>query len=175
MNIREATEKDFDQIWPIFHEIVSAGDTYAFPIETTKQQALIIWLKTPIKTFVAEEDNNILGTYYIKTNQAGPGNHVCNCGYMVSSKARGRGLATSMCKHSQEVARELGYKAMQFNFVVSSNKGAVRLWEKLGFETVGKLPKAFKHPSEGYVDALVMYKWFSKKTRRVTTKELSAP
>ena len=159
MNIREAAEKDFDEIWPIFHEIVSAGETYAYHKDTTKEQALDIWLNKPEKTFVAEENNSILGTYYIKTNQEGPGSHVCNCGYMVSSKARGRGLATSMCEHSQEVAKALGYKAMQFNFVASSNEGAVRLWKKLGFETVGKLPKAFNHPSKGYVDALVMYKW----------------
>ena len=95
----------------------------------------------------------------MKINQAGPGNHVCNCGYMVSHLARGKGLATSMCEHSQEVARELGYKAMQFNFVASSNEGAVRLWDKLGFRTVGRLPNAFNHPVKGYVDALVMYKW----------------
>ena len=159
MNIREASENDFDKIWPIFHEIVSAGETYAYSQDTTKEQALNIWLKIPRKTFVFEESGIILGTYYIKTNQAGPGSHVCNCGYMVSSQARGQGLATSMCKHSQEVAKELGYKAMQFNFVASRNEGAVRLWAKLGFETVGKLPKAFNHPSKGYVDALVMYKW----------------
>ena len=159
MNIREATENDFDEICPIFHEFASAGETYAYPEDTTKEQALDIWLKTPRKTFVAEENNSILGTYYLKTNQAGPGSHVCNCGYMVSSKARGRGLATSMCEHSQVIAKELGYKAMQFNFVASSNEGAVRLWTKLGFETVGKLPKAFNHPSKGYIDAYVMYKW----------------
>ncbi len=159
MKIREASENDFDKIWPIFHEIVSAGETYAYSQDTTKEQALNIWLKTPRKTFVFEESGIILGTYYIKTNQAGPGSHVCNCGYMVSSQARGQGLATSMCKHSQEVAKELGYKAMQFNFVASCNEGAVSLWAKLGFETVGKLPKAFNHPSKGYVDALVMYKW----------------
>ncbi len=156
MEIREASENDFDKIWPIFHEIISAGEAYAYPPDTTKEQALNIWLKTPRKTFVFEENENILGTYYLKTNQAGPGSHVCNCGYMVSSQARGKGLATSMCKHSQEVAKELGYKAMQFNFVASSNEGAVRLWAKLGFETVGILPKAFNHPSKGYVDALVM-------------------
>lgn len=159
MNIREANEKDFDEIWPIFDEIVSAGETYAYSQDTTKEQALNIWLKVPRKTFVFEENGKILGTYYLKTNQAGPGSHVCNCGYMVSSKARGRGLATSMCEHSQEVAKQLGYNAMQFNFVASSNEGAVRLWTKLGFETVGKLPKAFNHPSKGYIDALVMYKW----------------
>ena len=159
MKIREASKNDFNKIWPIFHEIVSAGKTYAYAQDTTKEQALNIWLKTPKKTFVFEESGIILGTYFIKTNQAGPGSHVCNCGYMVSPQARGEGLATSMCKHSQEVAKELGYKAMQFNFVASSNEGAVRLWAKLGFETVGKLPKAFNHPSKGYVDALVMYKW----------------
>ena len=159
MNIREATEKDFDEIWPIFHEIVSAGETYAYSQDTTKEQALNIWLKVPRKTFVFEENGKILGTYYLKTNQAGPGSHVCNCGYMVSSQARGKGLATSMCKHSQEIAKELGYKAMQFNFVASSNEGAVRLWTKLGFEIVGNFPKAFNHPVNGYVDALVMYKW----------------
>lgn len=160
MKIREATKEDFNMIWPIFHEIVTAGETYAYANDTTKEQALKIWIEAPRKTYVFEEDGNILDTYYLKTNQAGPGDHVCNCGYMVSSKARGRGLATSMCEHSQEVAKELGYKAMQFNFVASSNDGAVRLWNKLGFETVGRLPKAFSHPAQGYVDALVMYKWF---------------
>lgn len=159
MNIREAVVEDFDEIWPIFHEVVSAGDTYAYPQETNKDQALNIWVNTPRKTFVVEESGNILGTYYIKTNQAGPGSHVCNCGYMVSSKARGKGLATAMCEHSQKIAKELGYKAMQFNFVASTNEGAIRLWNKLGFETVGMLPKAFNHPEKGYVDALVMYKW----------------
>jgi len=159
MNIRKTTEDDFDQIWPIFHEIVAAGETYAYPPDTTKAQALKLWIEAPRITFLCEEDGQILGTYYIKTNQSGPGDHVCNCGYMVSSKARGRGVATAMCEHSQKIARELGYKAMQFNFVASSNEGAVRLWNKLGFSTVGRLPKAFNHPSKGYVDALVMYKW----------------
>lgn len=159
MNIREATRADFDQIWPIFHEIAAAGETYAYPRDITQEQALTLWMDAPRKTYVFEEAGQILGTYFIKTNQAGPGDHVCNCGYMVASAARGRGLATAMCEHSQKIARELGYKAMQFNLVVSSNEGAVRLWTKLGFATVGRLPKAFHHPAKGYVDALVMYKW----------------
>lgn len=159
MTIREAVKVDFDFIWPIFREIVKAGETYAYVTDTTKEQAFKIWIETPRKTYVLEEEGNILGTYFLKTNQAGPGSHVCNCGYMVSSSARGRGLATAMCEHSQEVARTLGYKAMQFNFVASSNEGAVRLWGKLGFETVGCLPKAFNHSTLGYVDAIVMYKW----------------
>ena len=159
MNIREATREDFETIWPIFHDIAAAGETYAYPRDITKGQAQKLWMDAPRKTYVFEEDGKILGTYYIKTNQAGPGDHVCNCGYMVSSAASGRGLATGMCEHSQRIALELGYKAMQFNFVASSNEGAVRLWDKLGFATVGRLPKAFHHPSSGYVDALVMYKW----------------
>ena len=163
MNQREATSADFDEIWPIFQEIVAAGATYAYPRDITKEEARTLWMDGPRKTFVAEADGQILGTYFIKTNQAGPGDHVCNCGYMVSSAARGRGLATAMCEHSQEVAKQLGYEAMQFNFVVSSNEGAVRLWKKLGFDVVGRLPRAFRHPSRGYVDALVMYKWLGSR------------
>jgi ribosomal protein S18 acetylase RimI-like enzyme len=159
MNIRGATREDFDQIWPIFREIAAAGETYAYPRDVTKEQASKLWMDGRRKTYVVEENGTVLGTYYITTNHAGPGDHVCNCGYMVSFAARGRGLATAMCEHSQRIARELGYKAMQFNFVASTNEGAVRLWQKLGFATVGRLPRAFRHPSKGYVDALVMYKW----------------
>ncbi len=159
MTIRESVKEDFDSIWPIFREIVEAGETYAYAVDTTKEQAFQIWIEAPKKTYVFEDKGRIVGTYFLKTNQAGPGSHVCNCGYMVASTARGRGLATAMCEHSQKVARALGYKAMQFNFVASSNAGAVRLWGKLGFETVGCLPKAFNHPTLGYVDAIVMYKW----------------
>ncbi|OOZ39877.1 GNAT family N-acetyltransferase [Solemya pervernicosa gill symbiont] len=161
MKIREATVADFEQIWPIFHPIAAAGETYAYPRETDREQGRKLWMELPRKTFVVEEDGEILATYYIKSNQSGPGSHVCNCGYMVAPSARGRGLATAMCEHSQQVAVELGFKAMQFNFVATTNEGAVRLWQRLGFETVGRLPKAFNHPTEGLVDALVMYKWLS--------------
>lgn len=158
MLIREATQSDFEKIWPIFHEIASAGDTYAYPRDVTREEGKKLWMDKPRKTFVADGEEGILGTYYIKTNHAGPGSHVCNCGYMVPPSSRGKGVATAMCEHSQQVARELGYEAMQFNFVASTNEGAVRLWQKLGFEIVGRLPKAFKHPLKGNVDAFVMYK-----------------
>jgi len=158
MNIRQAAGEDFERIWPIFHEIVAAGETYAYPRDTTKEQGRNIWMDTPRRTYVLEEKGKILGTYYIKTNQPGPDGPVCNCGYMVASEARGRGLASAMCEHSQSVARQLGYKAMQFNCVASSNEGAVRLWRRLGFATIDRLPKAFHHPHKGQVDALVMYK-----------------
>lgn len=161
IDIRVATPADFDQIWPIFHEVVAAGDTYAIAPATTKEEAFEIWMQRPRQTYVAEQAGRILGSYFIKTNQDGPGDHVCNCGYMVASIARGRGLATAMCEHSQVVARQLGYLAMQFNIVVSTNQPAIQLWSRLGFDTVGRLPKAFRHPTLGYVDALVMYKWLA--------------
>jgi L-amino acid N-acyltransferase YncA len=159
MIIREAIESDFDEIWLIFHEIAVIGQTYAYPRDITREEALKVWIELPRKTYVLVQDGEIKGTYYIKTNQLGGGSHVCNCGYMVSSKARGKGFATAMCEHSQRVATELGYKAMQFNFVISTNQNAIKLWTKLSFHTVGHLPKAFNHPEEGYVDAFVMYKW----------------
>ena len=159
MPIREASVNDFEAIWPIFHDIVAQGETYGYDPDTDRNQAFGLWMEAPRRTFVFEDDGRVLGTYYIKTNQHGPGRHVCNCGYMVSADARGRGIASAMCEHSQRIARELGYRAMQFNFVASSNKGAIGLWRKLGFDIVGRLPRAFNHPVQGYVDALVMYKW----------------
>ena len=161
MPIREALDADFAAIWPIFQAVVSRGDTYAYPVDTDQAEAHRLWMQQPRKTFVVEEAGRILATYYLKTNQLGPGAHVCNCGYMVATSARGRGLATAMCEHSQRVALDLGYKAMQFNFVAASNTGAVALWTKLGFATVGRLPRAFAHPTQGFVDALVMYKWLA--------------
>ncbi|WP_395376595.1 GNAT family N-acetyltransferase [Marinicella sp. W31] len=162
MFIREAQIQDFDSIWPIFHEIVASGESYAFNRDISHQEARKIWMESPQKTFLIEENGTILGSYFIKANQQGGGSHVCNCGYMVSSIARGRGLATLMCEHSQNIARELGYKAMQFNFVIETNVGAVKLWHKLGFETIGILPRAFNHPKQGYVGVHVMYKWLEK-------------
>lgn len=157
--VREAVEADFEAIWPIFREIVSAGETYPYPQEMKRDQAFHVWMELPRLTHVYEDSGQILGTYYIKSNQLGLGGHVCNCGYMVASAARGMGVASSMCEHSQEIARKLGYKAMQYNLVVSTNTAGVNLWTKMGFETVGRLPKAFNHPVYGFVDALVMYKW----------------
>ena len=164
MIIQEAVESDFNKIWPIFHEIASTGETYAYPTDISKDEAKKLWMDLPRKTFIIVEKDNVIATYYIKTNQSGPGSHVCNCGYMVSSQARGKGIATMMCEHSQKIALELGYKAMQFNFVASSNTGAIILWNKLGFKSVGTLPKAFDHPKLSYIDALVMYKWLEEKT-----------
>lgn len=161
MTIREATSEDFEKIWPIFQAVVQAGQTYPYPRDTDYESGEALWMQMPRKTYVCEEAGKVLGTYYLKHNPSGQAGHVCNCGYMVSADALGRGVATAMCEHSQVMAIELGYKAMQYNLVISTNERAVRLWQKLGFEIVGRLPKAFDHPTLGYVDALVMYKWLA--------------
>lgn len=165
MQIQLATTQDFDDFWPIFQQIAQSGQTYGYPTNITKQQAQKKWLETPVRTYVAKVDGEVLASYYIKTNQEGPGAHVCNCGYMVAASARGRGLATALCEHSQQVALELGYKAMQFNFVASSNESAVKLWQKLGFNIVGRIPAGFELPEKSYVDALVMYKWLDLESK----------
>jgi len=132
--------------------------TYAIDPSISRDAALDYWITQPAATYVAEGQDGIIGTYYIRTNQPGGGAHICNCGYIVSPKARGQGVAAQMCTASQEQAAALGYKAMQFNFVLASNDGAVRLWHKLGFATVGTIPDAFDHPAKGMVDAYIMHK-----------------
>lgn len=157
MLIRPARPEDAAAIWSIIGPTIRAGETYVLDPQMSEADALAYWFGTDKETFVAEEDGSVLGTYYMRPIQAGGGAHVCNCGYMTSAAATGRGIARLMCKHSLDYARARGYRAMQFNFVVSTNDRAVRLWESLGFQIVGRLPLAFRHPTRGYVDALVMY------------------
>ena len=158
MLIRPAVAEDFEQIWPILQAIAVAGEVFAWPRDVSRELARQLWMDAPQATLVAEQDGRILGSYYVKPNQMGGGAHVCNAGYAVAEAARGQGLAAAMCEHSQQLARELGFAAMQFKFVVSSNEAAVHLWTRLGFDTVGRLPGAFCHPRLGRVDALVMFK-----------------
>ena len=158
MLIRPARPEDRSAIWGIIEPVIRGGETYTVDPDVSEEEALTYWLDGDKETFVAEEDGVILGTYYMRPNQAGGGKHVCNCGYMKRGHATGRGVDRQMCLHSLDHARKRGYRAMQFNFVVSTNERAVRLWESLGFEIVGVLPLAFNHPTRGYVDALVMFK-----------------
>ncbi|MCV4283039.1 GNAT family N-acetyltransferase [Pseudomonas capsici] len=159
IQIRPMTRDDFDIFWPTFQAVVVAQETYAYDPALTREQARDLWMGLPLHTLVAEEDGQLLGSYYLKANAAGPGSHVSNCGYMVTEAARGRGVARLMCEHSQQLARESGFLAMQFNSVVSTNEAAVALWSKLGFATVGRLPRAYRHRQLGLVDCLVMFKW----------------
>ncbi|MDC7677577.1 GNAT family N-acetyltransferase [Asticcacaulis machinosus] len=158
MIIRTATAADHDAIWSILEPVIRAGDTYALPRDWSREQALSYWFADGHHTFVAEDDGQILGTYYLKANQKGGGSHVANCGYMTAAQATGKGVARAMCQHSLEVAKDMSFAAMQFNFVVSTNSRAVALWHGLGFQTLTRLPDAFDHPTEGLVDALVMFR-----------------
>ncbi len=158
VEIRKAVDADWDQIWQIVHEVFSKGDTYAYPPDTDEGQGHKIWMESPTVTYVAVEDGQILGTYYIKPNQPGLGSHVCNAGYMVDAKARGKGIGRTMCTHSLREAARLGFKAMQYNLVAATNVNAVKLWQDMGFEIIGTLPQAFDHRTNGLVDAYVMYR-----------------
>lgn len=159
VRIRPATGSDRAAIWAILEPTIRAGETYALERDTTRDQAFGFWFAPRAEVFVAEIDGEgVVGTYRLAPNHAGGGSHVANCGYMTAPAASGRGVGAAMCAHSIEHARERGFLAMQFNFVVSSNTRAVALWKRFGFEEAGRLPNAFLHPTQGYVDVFVMYR-----------------
>jgi len=156
--IRGAERADREAVWAVLEPTIRAGETYTLPREMSKDAALEYWFGAGHEVFVAEQDGGILGTYFLQANQRGGGDHVANCGYVTAAQATGRGIARALCAHSLEHAKARGFRAMQFNFVVSTNQRAVRLWQSFGFEIVGRLPGAFRHPTAGVVDALVMYR-----------------
>jgi ribosomal protein S18 acetylase RimI-like enzyme len=181
MKIRRATDADRDAIWNIFHGVVAPGDTYALDPNISREDALAYWFAPGTHTYVAEIDREsvreadslpgtatpsptanqnhvIAGTYILRPNQSGGGSHVANAGFMVSASVRGRGLGRGMAEHCLHEARRLGFRAMQFNYVVATNTAAIRLWHDLGFEIAGTLANAFRHPDKGYVDVYVMYR-----------------
>ena len=158
MKVREATKEDFDEIWEIFHAVVQAGDTYAFSPYTSKEEALSGWCPDDGVTFVAVSDGTVVGTYTMTRNWCGLGDHVANSAFMVHPDCRGQGVGRAMGEHALDEARTAGFKGMQFNFVVSTNDAAIRLWESLGFRIVGTSPKAFCHAERGLVDAHVIYR-----------------
>ena len=158
VEIRLATETDRDAIWEIFHDVIAPGDTYAFDPQMSRQDAVAYWFRSDTHTYVAEQDRHVVGTYILRPNQTGGGSHVANAAFIVALKARGQGIGRAMGEHCLTEARRLGFSAMQFNFVISTNEGAIRLWKQLGFEIVGTLPDAFRDPEKGYVDVYVMFR-----------------
>jgi L-amino acid N-acyltransferase YncA len=180
INIRPATDSDRDAIWNIFHEVVATGDTYVFEPNTSREEALAYWFREDTRTYVAEQgsigeavsfpgtltasptgrsqDRHVVGSYVLRPNRPGLGAHVSNASFIVAKNARGFGVGRAMGKHCLSEARRLGFRAMQFNFVVSTNESAIHLWKQLGFEIVGTLPGAFRHSQEGYVDVYVMFR-----------------
>ena len=156
MLIRPSEPRDDEAIWRILEPIFRAGETYPLPRDISRNDALAYWQSPGHAVFVAEDKGAIVGSYYLRANNRGGGQHVANCGYVVAPDAFGHGVARAMCAHSLVQARERGFTAMQFNFVIASNERAVRLWQDLGFAIVGRLPGAFRHPRLGLVDAYVM-------------------
>jgi ribosomal protein S18 acetylase RimI-like enzyme len=158
LEIHEIGAGEFELVWPIFHAVVSAGDTYSYDPAMTLEEARLLWTRPPARCFVARADGVVVGAYCLRPNQPGLGDHVANAGYMVAPEARGRGIASAMCVHSLAEARAAGFQAMQFNFVATSNEGAVRLWQRHGFAIVGRVPAAFRHRRLGPTDVLVMHR-----------------
>lgn len=158
MNIRKAEARDEEAIWEIFHQVISTGDTYVFDPATPKTDLKKLWLAEYMHTYVAEENDEILGTYVFKANQMDRGSHIANGSYMVHPKAHGKGIGKLLCEHSLQEAKKAGFYAMQFNLVVSTNTPAVYLWQKMGFEIIGTIPGGFNHLKLGLVDAFVMYR-----------------
>lgn len=158
MIIREATLDDYDAIWKIFEAVIKTGDTYPFSPDTPKSSLTNYWFASNMNSYVLEHEGKIIGTYMIKPNQLDLGSHIANCSYMVSTDARGKGAGKLLCEHSIKQGKQLGYKALQFNLVVSTNHTAVKLWQQCGLKIIGTIPEAFNHQKLGYVDAYVMYK-----------------
>jgi L-amino acid N-acyltransferase YncA len=158
ISIRPATAADFDQMWEIFRAVVQPGDTYVFAANTPREEAREYFLGGGVASWVAEEKGAIVGMYKLIPNCRDRGSHVANASFMVHPNAQGKGIGRTLGEHCLAEARKAGYRAMQFNFVVSTNATGVALWNKLGFEIVGTLPKAFDHERLGLVDAYVMYR-----------------
>jgi ribosomal protein S18 acetylase RimI-like enzyme len=158
MIIRPVVLADYEAIWEILEPVIRAGESYALARDMPKAEALAYWIAPDRETFVAERESEILGTYFLRPNQAGGGSHIANCGYVTHAQACGQGIARQMCEHSLRHALRQSYRAMQFNFVLASNSRAVGLWQSLGFETIGRIPDAFRHPGLGFVDALIMFR-----------------
>ena len=158
VTIREATARDRDPIWEIFRATVAPGDAFVYDPKTPREEAMAYWFAKGTRTYVAEANGKIVGSYILRDNRPGLGNHVSNAGFMVDPAARGSGIGRAMGEHALSEARRLGYRAMQFNFVISTNESAVHLWQQLGFKIVGTLPGAFRHARKGLVDAYVMFR-----------------
>jgi L-amino acid N-acyltransferase YncA len=160
MLIREFTDADWPSVWPIFREVVAAGDTYAYDPAWSSEQARAVWVEPPPgRTVVACEGPSVLGTAKVGPNRPGPGSHVATASFMVAAGARGRGVGRALGEYALSWAREQGYAAMQFNAVVETNHAAVRLWQALGFRIIGTVPEAFQHPTHGRVGLHIMHRF----------------
>jgi L-amino acid N-acyltransferase YncA len=158
ITIRPSIEKDFNDIWEIFSDVIKGQDTFVFPPNMSYGHAKQYWMDFGNKVYVAEHNNEIVGTYMLKPIHSGNGNHIGNASYMVSSKFRGKSVGKLMGQHCIEESKKLGYSAIQYNMVVSTNTVAVKLWKSLGFKIIATIPGGFRHRTKGFVDSYVMFK-----------------
>ena len=159
MNVCEQSETDWPDVWRVIEPVFRAGESYPLPHDVSEQDAKRYWIKSDGLNAVARDHNGaVLGVYYLRPDQGGPGDHICNAGYVIAEAARGRGLATALCTQSQDQARAMGFRGMKFNLVVSTNEAAVKAWKKAGMEIIGTVPSAFRHPALGFVDAYIMFR-----------------
>ncbi len=156
--IREATPADWPALWSIIASVVRTGDTYTLPPDVSEDDAKAYWMGPGLTTYVAEAEGGIVGTYAMHPNQPGLGSHVANAGYMVRADSAGRGVGTQLAEHSLAAARAAGFRAMQFNAVVSTNVRALALWQRLGFSIVGTIPAGYRHATHGFVDLHIMHR-----------------
>lgn len=158
LSARIATDKDEKALWGILEPMVRKGGTYVFSLDKTKESMMGYWMGTDKTTFVVENEGVVVGTFYLKANQEGLGDHICNAGFVVSRDAEGQGVGRWMGEYAQEAAKSREFLAMQFNFVIQSNQKAVHLWKSLGFSVIGEIPEAYRHPNLGLVSAFIFYK-----------------
>ncbi len=157
-HVRSAEDADWAALWPIIQDVARKGDSFPLESDISESDARAYWMGPGLTTYVAEAAGETVGTYSIKANSRGPASHVANAGYMVRADWFGRRVGTALGLHSLEIAREGGFLAMQFNGVVSTNVRAVSLWIHLGFQIVGTVPQAFRHPRRGLVDLHIMHR-----------------
>lgn len=162
LDIRDLPAADFHLMWPLFHAVVAAGDTYSLDPSTTFEAARRWWTTPPSRAFLALKEGMVVGGYILRPARDGLGDHVANAGYMVAPEARRQGIAQALCEHSLEMARRAGYQAMQFSYVVATNQAAIRIWQRCGFAIVGQVPKSFRHSRLGLVDTLIMHRFLSE-------------
>jgi L-amino acid N-acyltransferase YncA len=155
-----ATDADFDAVKEIFLHVVDEGETYSYERETlTDQWIRDYWMKHVVTTLVARVDGKVAGVCAIRVNRTGRGNHIANASYVVHHDFRGIGIGHALGRESLRVSRQHGYKAMQFNYVVSTNAKAVALWQSLGFKIIGTMPQGYRHSRHGLVDVYMMHRF----------------
>jgi L-amino acid N-acyltransferase YncA len=159
ISIRNATESDWPQIWPIVREVAESGETYSLVYDLREDEGRSMWMEPPPGQVVvaADEDGAVLGTAKMGPNRAGPGSHVGTASFMVSSAARGRGVGRQLGEYVVQWLRDTGYHSIQFNAVVETNTAAVMLWKSLGFTVIGTVPEAYRLRSGDLVGLHVMY------------------